>query len=648
MEAAKNPGFILTKVFLCDKGFFVKTELVLCGIPFGKPGEKEALHQVKELGFTSVQIYTFWRDFEPAERGHFDWASYDRQVRLIQEAGLKYVPFLLMGPKYAAPGWWLADSRHAGLRCLEHGKVSPIESIWNRDFQFEITRVLEAFADHYLSWDVLESIQPGICGDYGEAIFPVLGNWPGDYHTHRGFWCGGDDAALSFRQYLGDKYGTPDHLNHAWRSRFSSLEEVRPFLRQYAPSRTAFFDMIAWYQLSMTRYAEFWMSECQRIFPDCPAYLCTGGADDDVTSGALFAAQAKIAAKHGGGIRLTNEVNKFYENFRLTAHSHAACSFYGAYLGLEPVGPITEQGVRARMFGSAAFGNRQMFHYYGNLFDKEGHPLPGSIVVRQCAPLLKEQAVERGIAFFWPVDHGILEGAIPSEARSALQYIRRHYPVSPVSEEMILDGALDGYGCLIMIGATTARSGVLRSIAEWVKKKGGRLLATGLCRDLEFDPVEEFDALFGIHKDSEEAWGHTSVNVQATAGFAELGKISSFHIEHGWLNLSEGTEKIAFAKERLAQSGTNVHAVSPLFRRIYSQMGQAVFYCGPVTFQVDPESCFSDPGVLLALLDDICAMSAIKPLGTQANEIARARTGDRLLILCPDAVIEIPPMQPCK
>lgn len=58
---------------------------------------------------------------------------------------------------------------------------------------------LAAFAAHYGPWNVLESVQPGICGDYGEAIFPVLGNWPGDYHTHQGFWCGGEDAAASFR-----------------------------------------------------------------------------------------------------------------------------------------------------------------------------------------------------------------------------------------------------------------------------------------------------------------------------------------------------------------------------------------------------------------------------------------------------------------
>ena len=617
--------------------------MVICGVPFGGPAERDALRRIKDIGFTAVQIYTFWRDFEPAERNRFDWEPLDRQVRLIQEAGLRYVPFLLLGPKYAAPDWWLADPRHVGLRCLEHGKDSPIESIWNPAFREEITRVLQAFANHYGPWEVIESIQPGICGDYGEAIFPALGNWPGDYHTHRGFWCGGEDAKASFGEYVQRRYASLDQLNRAWRSRYFDFKEVRPFLRQHAPSRTAFFDLVAWYQDSMTRFGEFWMAECRRWFPSVPAYLCTGGADDDAALGALFAAQAKAAAKHGGGIRLTNEVNKFSENFRLTAHTHAACRFYGAYLGLEPVGPLTEHGIRTRMFSSAAMGNRQIFHYYSNLFDKQNRLLPAAEGVRQYAPLIKEQKVEPGIALFWPVDQGLLESAIPAEAQSALLHIRRHYPVSPISEEMILDGALDGYGCLLMIGVATTRAKVLQYIGRWVKERGGRLLATGLCRNLELEPVEEFDALFGIRPDSEDAWGHTEVNVQAGSGLAQLGRIPRFHAEHGWLGLADGTEKIAVAAPRSGQSGTQIHAVSSLFRRAYPGTGQALFYCGPVTLQIDPEACFSDPGVFPALLSDVCALSGVQALGTKDDEIARARVADEMLVLSSDATITVVP-----
>ncbi len=608
-------------------------ELVICGIPFGTPNEKKALEDVKSLGFTSVQIYTFWRDLEPAKRGQFAWTETDRQVRLIKEAGLKYVPFILMGPKYGAPDWWLKDPKHAGLKCLEHGKESPIESIWNMQFRSEISRVLETFAEHFLPWNVLESIQPGICGDYGEAIFPALGNWPGDYHTHRGFWCGGKDAVTSFQKYLQGKYGTAGKLNRSWRSSYKSFSEVRPFLRQHAPSRTAFFDMIAWYQKSMTDYSEFWMKECRRIFPEIPAYLCTGGADDEITSGALFAAQAKAAAKHAGGIRLTNEVNKFYDNFRLTAHTQAACSFYGAYIGLEPVGPMTKQGVRTRMFGSAAYGNRQLFHYFGNLFGKDSRPLPAAKSVRENVRFLKELKVEKGIALFWPVDQGIMNGAITGDARNALMHVRHDYPLSAVSDEMILDGALRDFKCLVMMGVTTTRAAVLRRISRWVRDEGGLLLAVDLCRDLELEPVKEFDELFGISGDSEDAWGHHSQDMKAPKEFKRLGKITSIHCEHGWLNLMDDTEKISCAKEKPGQSGTRILAASSIFRRRHKGGGQAIFYCGHVSFERDPEACFDDPGTMLALLDDVCAMSGVKPLGTRKGEIARARVGGKMLVL---------------
>lgn len=140
----------------------MKPEIVVCGIPFETPREAEALRYVKEHGFTSVQIYVQWRLFEPEKRGEFDWSFYDREIRALQQAGLKFVPFLPLGPKYTVPEWWLRDPNHRGLVCLEHGKESPVESIWNPAFRAEMERVMAAFAAHYGPWNVLESVQPGI------------------------------------------------------------------------------------------------------------------------------------------------------------------------------------------------------------------------------------------------------------------------------------------------------------------------------------------------------------------------------------------------------------------------------------------------------------------------------------------------------
>ena len=81
----------------------MKSEVVICGVPFNDENIEEILKKIKADGFTSVQIYTHWGIIEPMKRGKFDFSFYDRQVELIKNAGLKFVPFIIMGPKYAHP-----------------------------------------------------------------------------------------------------------------------------------------------------------------------------------------------------------------------------------------------------------------------------------------------------------------------------------------------------------------------------------------------------------------------------------------------------------------------------------------------------------------------------------------------------------------
>jgi len=612
-------------------------EMVVCGVPFGTPREREALERVKDAGFTSVQIYTFWRDFEP-ERGRFDWSRYDRDVELIRAAGLKYVPFILMGPKYAAPDWWLADPRHQGLVCLEHGKASPVESVWNPAFRAEVSRVLEAFAAHYMPQGVLESVQPGISGDYGEAIFPVLGNWPGDYHTHRGYWCGGEDAARSFRDWLRARYPTVRELNARWRSSYADLDQVRPFPRHRASSRTSLFDMTSWYRESMTAYAEFWMAECRRCFPGIPVYLCTGGSEEP-EHGSLFAEQARVAARHGGGIRLTNEGNKFYENFRNTAHMAAACRLYGAYLGLEPVGPMTERGVRARCFGSLAYGTRQIFHYFGNVFDGGLRPRPGALAaLGEYRRFFGTRPRGAPLAVFWPEDAAAVEGGMSPAVGELVELLRRMYTLEPVSESMILDGALRGARVFVALGARSTRREALAALARHVREDGLTILADGRLLDLELEPVRELDEVFGILPDSEEAWGHARQEVRPLPGFPRLSACGSFDSEVAWLGLAPGTEMLSAARPRAGQSGTTIREVSAIFRRVFPGGGQGILYSGRVNLRRDPEAIFADPGVYMALLADVCEGSGLELVEPQEGELSRAPVQGGFLVLKEDRI----------
>lgn len=621
-------------------------EIVVCGIPFEKEREEvtKALEYVKEQGFTSVQIYVYWRNFEPEIRGEFDWSHYDSQVKLIQEAGLKFVPFILMGPKYAAPGWWLKSKGHRELICLEHNKANPIESVWNLEFNQEINRVLKAFAEHYLPWDVLESIQPGISGDYGEAIFPVVGNWPGDYHTHRGFWCGGKDAEVSFRDTMMEKYGTVESLNKAWRTAYTSFEEVRPFLRAFMPSRTAYMDFLLWYHKSMTDYVEFWMKACREHFPDTPVYLCTGGIEEP-EHGSSFSDQSRIAAKYGGGIRLTNEGNNFYENIYLTIHMHSACQFYGSYLGLEPVGPILPKGVAVRMYGSAAYGNRQVFHYYGNLTDKED--ISGGKFVKEYQDLIKERKTSQSITFFWPLDEALLGGTpIPDSIRASICAIRKNYMINAADEQMILDGALKNSQVLVILDTHVTRKEVLLKIADWVKE-GGVLLGNCHPHGLEDEVIYEFEKVFGMNEESEEVWGHSEYFVEALPWMKKTATLKQQHSMIAWNKLESSVIPLMKNKER-RQGAVMTKEAYCSFVNPYGK-GLGIYFAPPLDLDAKADAIWTPSPAFSYLLEDCCRqygnmepmpLKEAEPLNpSRGSQIAKTPSNGRVLVLYEDGTI---------
>ncbi len=630
------------------EGDFMMGEIVVCGIPFeGEEQEiRKALRFVKEKGFTSVQIYVYWRDFEPEERDGFQWEFYDEKVKLIQEEGLKFVPFLLMGPKYAAPRWWLDSDRHRGLVCLEHKKENPIESVWNPDFLTEIDRVLKAFAEHYLPWNVLESIQPGICGDYGEAIFPVVGNWPGDYHTHRGFWCGGADAKKSFRHEMEKKYGSIETLNLKWRTRYQSFEEVTPFLRVASPSRTAYMDFLLWYHKSMTDYAGFWMEACRKHFPQVPIYLCTGGIEEP-EHGSSFSDQAKIAAKYQGGIRLTNEGNNFYENTYLTIHMHSACEYYGAYLGLEPVGPILPLGVAVRTYGSIAYGNRQIFHYYGNLTEKEKGRSGGDFV-KQYQELIEEREMKQKITFFWPLDEAILGGTpIPDSIRASMSAIRKNYMVNVADEQMILDGALTGElskdltgsKVLVMLDVKVVRAEVLKKIGAWVKE-GGVLLANCHPHDLEDVPVEEFEQVFGMNPESEEVWGHSEYHVEALPWMDKLKALRHQHSMIAWNKLNQNVIPLMLNEER-EQGAVSTRKAFCSFANHHGK-GMGIYFAAPLDLDAQADAIWTPSPAFSYLLEDCCRQFGnARPMVLTDQQVAKTLINDQEWVLYEDGTIQV-------
>jgi len=157
------------------------------------------LDLLRSLGVTSIQSYIFWNKVEKAP-GVLDWSEYDADALLFKRHGLKWVPFVIVGPWYVTPEFVRRDPKMVMLRCLEHDRDSAIPSIWCPRLRDYVRDYLRKFSDHYMPMGVIESVNVGISGDYGEAIYSVWGSWPGEYHSHPGYWCGDALAVADFRR----------------------------------------------------------------------------------------------------------------------------------------------------------------------------------------------------------------------------------------------------------------------------------------------------------------------------------------------------------------------------------------------------------------------------------------------------------------
>lgn len=607
-------------------------EIAVCGVHFDKDKEnvRKELKQLKEDGITSVQIYCHWNKFEPQKRGEFSFDYYDEIVREIKEAGLLFLPFLLLGPRYAAPDWWLAQSGHVGMVCLEHGKECPVESIWNPEFRKEIERVYEAFAKHYLPWDVLESVQLGINGDYGESIMPVVGNWPGAYHTHRGFWCAGEDAKQSFRKYLQGHFGLVNQLNDRWGSNYSAWQEIQPFLKEFRPSMTAYLDLLDWYHASMTEYAGFCLKTAKRVFKNIPVYLCTGGIEEPEHASS-FTEQAKAAAKNQCGIRLTNEGNNFFENFYLTIHMQSACEFYGAFMGLEPVGPILPEGVVVRTYGSLAYGNRQIFHYYSNLHEQKNGCYAGQIV-KKYEDMIGERSLKRKITMFWPIIDSWAKGTqVSDNIRLAVSEIRKSYDLNAADEKMIQDGCIKDTKVLVLLDTSISTKKALLAITKWVEN-GGTLIANCHPFDETYQRVPEFEAVFGMNEASEEVWGHSEYMLCPKQWMNGLKNCKHQHSMVAWNKLNENVIPIYENSACVGDiNGTQLSYCA--FEHPFGK-GRAFYFAAPLDLDAPDDAIWTPSPAFRLLLEDCClAYAGEKPMMLKDGQIVKTRIGERELVL---------------
>jgi hypothetical protein len=454
-------------------------DLTVC--PFTHTPEMKVLQLYRELGMTSVQLYIEWNKIESTP-GVYDWSAYDQDVEKLRAAGLKMGPFIICGSWYMTPQFVRDEPGMVMFRCVEHNQDSGIPSLWCPNIRPHIERFMQAFADHYLDTGILQYVILGITGDYGEGLYPIVGNGPGAYHGHPGHWCNDPLALADLRRWLKERSdGKISQLNRGWKTRYRSFEDIKPFTRYQAPSPRAYVDLIHWYRQSMTDYCDFWLKTAHSAFKQTPAYLCTGGLMLP-EHGADFSAQVKAASHYGAGVRVTNEYSDYSTNVLQTRLVNSAGRRYGAFSAHEPASAVTPRGVLGRIFNAVSSGSSQLFSYPGAYVDAD-HINAGGEVFKQYKHFLRDRKPVVPVAVFYPdTDRVLRTEASPERFHLAL---RKLVDYDLVDENMIQDGLLSSYSYLVVSNTEHMDEPSLKAIYDWVHSGGVLLNINCMVTDVE-------------------------------------------------------------------------------------------------------------------------------------------------------------------
>jgi hypothetical protein len=433
----------------------------------------------KALSVSSVESYVDWAGVEPV-KDQWDWSKWDKQVATLKGAGLKWVPFLIAGPVYATPLWFQDSPDSHVYRCLEHGKDSRVQSLFNPALRPQIGRFLRAFAERYRDTGAIESVLLGVTGIYGESIYPAgpEGGWTarltGEYHNHHGWWAGDAYAVSAFRAAMNKKYGRVKRLNAAWGTAYASFDDVSTFLPDRAPSDRARADFVEWYQASMTEWAVFWVKSCRKVFPKTEIYLCTGG-DGSPFLGADFTAQTAAIARYGAGVRITNEGSDYAHNFSITREVGTATRHYGTFCGFEPASKVNSNGVVARIYNATASGARQLHDYIPNTLGQGAAALNN---FRTNAVWLTPRRPRVPAALYLSRETWALEPGAVDRTLTLSRTLRDATDLDFVTRRSLADGHLRGYRTLVLSASSVLEPESAEAIERWVRKGGILVAAT--------------------------------------------------------------------------------------------------------------------------------------------------------------------------
>jgi len=427
----------------------------------------------KAMGFTALQSYVRWSTIEKVE-GVWDWHLYDWVVDEAKRFGLKWIAFIMIGPWYAMPKWWLDSANTMRNKCLEHDTESWVQSIWNPVLLGYVERFMMKFAEHYPE-PLIESIMVGIAGDFGESTTNGV-FIEGIYHTHVGYWCGEDAAVADLRRAMRAKYGDVAKLNAAWGTALASFDDVRPVVRDQAPSDRAWLDQTGWYVDRMTWWMQRWGEICRKALPHTLMFNAAGGAGDP-PRGAHWTDQTKaLALTSKMGQRVTNEGADYAFNFAYTAWPGICCRFYDVPFGNEPWGgDMCGTGDLGRMYNAITQGATNFWFYSSHI-----RPPAGRLALHRALPFMnRTYRRSNRVAVYYPWthfvlidEHGFSEKGLRDRFWPQVEELRDVIDYDFVDDHLMRDGVMKDFDFLILLQGTTYEREELERIVAWVQAGG--------------------------------------------------------------------------------------------------------------------------------------------------------------------------------
>ncbi len=377
---------------------------------FGKPPLPHGCHEqdldlFAELGVDAAEDYLFWGAIERGE-GDFDFSFHQRNLEQCRERGLQVVAYSWI---HALPRWLRHQQSFTPFRCREHDRDCAWPSVF-------AASTLEFYDRFYAALrremgNVYESLCVAAPADYGEVGYPTgWGSWvsgdqgPSD-HAHTGIWAADPSAVQAH-----EEFEAAPQSGNAGKSTFADF-----------------------YIHSMTDFMDRALGIVRRHFPDTPLYLKIGHGGELVAYGIDPTALAKVASRHGAGVRTTQATLPSVHQKRVTS----PCLLYDVPFGSESPDDAGRERTNGRLFADASGG---AIHY----FDFPHSLVGGRDLLAKGAGLLNGVRGQTDIALLFPTtDHRREAGnGFPPLLHDLGEAVRDAFDYEIYDEQAVQDGAL--------------------------------------------------------------------------------------------------------------------------------------------------------------------------------------------------------------